>query len=62
MTDIADSIEPVGNCPEHGPVYGDDLDFGFPAPATCDIEDCGREVEQVVMANVNGGVTTISGP
>lgn len=54
--------QPVGNCPEHGPVYGDDLNFNFPQPATCDKDECGREVEQVVMANVSGNAITYSGP
>lgn len=58
--------EPVGNCPEHGPVYGDDLNFNFPQPATCQTEtddgECGLEVEQVVMANVGGHAITIDGP
>ena len=54
--------EPVGNCPDHGPVYGDDLNFNSPEPATCEKDGCGKEVEQVVMANVGATGITYNGP
>ena len=28
---------PVGKCPVHGVVTDDDVNFNFPAPATCDL-------------------------
>ena len=36
---------PVGKCPVHGVVTDDDVNFNFPAPATC--EKCGHELTVV---------------
>jgi hypothetical protein len=60
MTD-SDSV-PVGNCPEHGPVYGDDLEFNFPNVAECAKDDCGCECEQVVLADPTEHDIVVNGP
>lgn len=39
----------VGNCPEHGAIAGDALDFRFPNPSVCEM--CGSEVEKTVIAD-----------
>lgn len=52
--------QPVGNCPEHGAVYGDDLDYNFPVGATCLKDGCGKQVEQVVMADVSETAHTVT--
>lgn len=54
--------EPVGDCPDHGTVYGDDLNLNSTNSATCEKDGCGNEVEQVVMANVGGAAITYDGP
>lgn len=56
------TMEPVGNCPEHGPVYGDELQFNFPNPATCSKDGCGLECEQVVLADVSEYGIATNGP
>lgn len=40
MTDI-----PAGKCPEHGRVWGDDVEMRFPTGATCTVDGCGTELE-----------------
>lgn len=37
----------LGICPEHGYVYGDDVEYRFPNPCLC---WCGMELESVTMA------------
>lgn len=39
---------PVAVCPEHGPIYGDELEYNFPEPSKC--EKCGSTVNKTMMA------------
>lgn len=41
---------PVGKCPEHGYVTGDDVDFRFPLPARC---HCGETLEKCTVADAD---------
>lgn len=40
---------PVGKCPTHGYVTGDDVHYRFPCPAKC--EKCGSELTQTTVAD-----------
>lgn len=40
-------VTPIGRCPVHGLVYGDDMDYNFPVGAEC---QCGRELEEATCA------------
>lgn len=41
---------PAGECPEHGLVFGNSVQFNFPNPATCDRDGCGKELEVAALA------------
>lgn len=38
---------PFGKCPRCGIVYGDEVEYNFPAPAEC---ECGMELETCTTA------------
>lgn len=40
---------PVGRCPEHGLVSGDDVDFRFPNVPECNL--CGSELTRATIAD-----------
>lgn len=50
MSDTGDQTSrvPVGECPNHGYIYGDDVDWDFPNPAQC--ADCGRDLYTAKLA------------
>lgn len=47
MPETEDDEIPVGECPVHGYVYGEDVDVSFPNRAEC---DCGETLERVTWA------------
>lgn len=44
---------PAGKCPEHGRVWGDDVEMCSPNSATCTFEDCGTELETAGVVDEN---------
>lgn len=40
---------PVGECPNHGYIFGDDVEWAFPNPAKCN--DCGRDLYSAKLAD-----------
>jgi len=47
---MADTLIPIGECPTHGYVAGENVQFNFPAPATC--EKCGQRLTECTVASV----------
>jgi hypothetical protein len=41
---------PVGECPVHGYVVGDDIEYAAPNPSYC---NCGEKLERVTVATRN---------
>lgn len=46
-----DDTTAVGRCPEHGIVYGGDAIVDFPIAASCNVEGCGKELENAGYAD-----------
>lgn len=40
---------PVGICPNHGIVFGNDVEYNFPTPSEC--SECGEELPTTKMVN-----------
>jgi len=47
-----DDTAAVGRCPDHGIVYGDDAIVDFPIAASCNVEGCGKDLENAGYADL----------
>jgi len=51
MTDTQQTA--VGRCPNHGIVHGDEAIVDFPVQAKCNVQGCGKDLENAGFAELS---------